>query len=155
MNRGQRKRPREHDEEGDPEPPLNLPSKRRSQWNDREVTTEEEDVYAAQIRSLQEECEKEEPNKSFLKTAMQCSLAKRRLWIYSENPSVAEILEQFPPLTLGMRYVSIYIYVCVCVHLLHETIQDLLLFSYKKSLRLLLKMRFRALSRFERHWKIS
>ena len=70
------------------------------------VTAEEEEEYDAGVQFLQEECAKEKPKKLKLIAAMESTVAKRRQWIHDESPSVADILEKFPPLTLGIKYVS-------------------------------------------------
>ncbi len=80
----------------------NTPSKRKNHV----VTAEEE--YDAKVQVLQDECAKEEPKKSKLIAAMESTMAKRRQWIHDESQSVhvADNLEKFPPLTLGIKYVS-------------------------------------------------
>ena len=91
------KRLREEDEENEQlEPPLNTPSKQKSQCKDIEVTSEQEG-YDAKIDFLQEESTKEKPSKSKLSDAMESTFAKRRQWIHDENPSVADILDKFRP----------------------------------------------------------
>ena len=51
-------------------------------------------------------CRRNVLKKSKLIAAMESTVAKRRQWIHNESPSVAGILEKFPPLTLGIKYVS-------------------------------------------------
>jgi len=95
------KRVREEDKENnDGEPPLNTPSKKRNLFkdNDIEVSEEDEEKYKTDIRSLQDECAKDKPNKKLLKKLMKNTLAMRRHWIDKECPTVLEILERFPSL---------------------------------------------------------
>lgn len=73
--------------------------------SDIEVTEEEEEKYKHDVKSLQEECAKDKPSKTRVKTLMKDTLAIRRNWIDKEGPTVDEILENFPPLKMSLSYV--------------------------------------------------
>ena len=98
------KRPRV-DEEDDLEDSLNKPAKRRG--NPVEVTMEEEEIYESQVVLLQEECDKDAPQCAVLKSIMLKTLNVRRQWIVADAPSVANVLQKFPPLRLGIKHVSL------------------------------------------------
>lgn len=83
-----------------------MPSKRRCLRRNIEVTSEDEESYSREIEFMLEECDKEKPSKRVLRRTLQNTMAKRRKWIVQDGPTVSEILEKFPPLGLGMTYVS-------------------------------------------------
>jgi len=83
------KQVREEDKENnDGEPPLNTPSKKRNLFKDNgiEVSEEDEEKYKADIRSPQDECAKDKPNKKLLKKLMKNTLAMCRHWIDKDCP---------------------------------------------------------------------
>ena len=72
--------------------PLNTPSKKRNLFKDNDIeVSEDEEKYKADIRSLQDECAKDKPNKKLLKKLMKNTLAMHRHWIDKECPTVLEI----------------------------------------------------------------
>ena len=71
--------------------------------SDIEVT--EEEKYKYDVKSLQEECAKDKPSKTRVKTLLKDTLAIRHNWIDKEGPTVDEILENFPPLKMSSSYV--------------------------------------------------
>ena len=59
---------------------------------------------------LREECDKDAPQYTVLKSLMIKTLKKRRQWIITDAPSVVEVLQKFPPLKLGIKHVSVMQY---------------------------------------------
>ena len=55
------------------------------------MSEEDEEKYKTDIRSLQDECAKDKPNKKLLKKLMKNTLAMHRHWIDKECPTVLEI----------------------------------------------------------------
>ena len=84
---------RDEDKENNPEPPPNKPSKKRKLFKNSDIEVTEEEKYKRDIKSLQEECAKDKPSKTLVKTLMKETLAIRRNWIDKEGPTADEILE--------------------------------------------------------------
>ena len=74
------KRMTDEDKENNPEPPPNKPSKKRKLFKNSDIEVTEE-KYKSDIKSLQEECAKDKPSKTLVKTLMKETLVIRRNWI--------------------------------------------------------------------------
>ena len=81
-----------HDETAPPHP-----KKRCSRANDVAVEVSENQI--GEMQKLEEELQKEKPDKKYVKNAMKTTYQARRKWVLEECPPMSAIMDKYPVLT--------------------------------------------------------
>ena len=88
-------------------------------------------MYESQAHLLPDKCGRESQHNSVSNVILVKTAHKRRLWIATESPSVEEVLEKFPTLSLEQKMLA-WCNNCICLHACKIS-QVLHFFSCKES----------------------
>lgn len=71
-----------------------------------------------ELKKLEAELQKNDPDKKFVKKALETTFLQRRRWIQEECPSVQEILSKYPIFKNLNMYVSVFL----CAYCMHACV---------------------------------